>query len=284
MKKDKKKIKELVKALNFSASKNQFDDETLTICNIVGSTENRDTYGDVIIQSGWNLEDFKKNPVILYAHDRCNLPIGKATEVYVSENKLKFTVQFAPTKAGQEIYSLLKEGYLSAFSVGLYVEESKYDPDTDTFFIIKATLKELSVVPVPANQEALLERVKAAFEFSIKNTSTSNNKTVSGEPKTKIEKLAELGKKECDCSYCQNQTQYMTKAEVEALVNQKIKEFQSSQKVAQVEMDRQKVLESKTIEALKTLGHPAIKEANRATGKLLKEFNKLIKKESSNYE
>ena len=35
----------------------------------VASDESVDRYGDIIRASGWQLDNFRKNPVLLFAHD-----------------------------------------------------------------------------------------------------------------------------------------------------------------------------------------------------------------------
>ena len=42
-----------------------------------------DRMGDTIAADGWDLADFKRNPVALWAHDSSEPPIGKASNVKV---------------------------------------------------------------------------------------------------------------------------------------------------------------------------------------------------------
>ena len=48
----------------------------------VASTEAEDRYGDVIEQEGWNLADFRKNPIALWMHDHKS-PIGTVDSLEV---------------------------------------------------------------------------------------------------------------------------------------------------------------------------------------------------------
>jgi hypothetical protein len=43
--------------------------------DFVLSDETVDRYGDVIVASGWQLANFKKNPIALFGHDQ-STPIG----------------------------------------------------------------------------------------------------------------------------------------------------------------------------------------------------------------
>ena len=61
----------------------------------IGSDETIDRDGEVIKVNGWQLTNYKKNPVILWGH-RHDIPaIGQAKRVYKSDGKLMFKVQFA---------------------------------------------------------------------------------------------------------------------------------------------------------------------------------------------
>lgn len=121
------------------------------IVEVVASTEIIDRQGERILQSGWELENYLKNPVVLWAHKYSELPIGKALKVWVEDGKLKAKIQFANHKFANEIWELVKEKYLRAVSVGFRVLE---DEGKD---IKKAELYEISFVPVPANPEALVQ-------------------------------------------------------------------------------------------------------------------------------
>jgi hypothetical protein len=47
-----------------------------------GSTESRDRYGDRILVEGWQLDEFKQNPVFLGFHDYDAPAIGQAIDVF----------------------------------------------------------------------------------------------------------------------------------------------------------------------------------------------------------
>ena len=117
----------------------------------VASTQNADRDGEVIIQSGWQLDNFRKNPVILAGHDYWSFPIGKATDILIEGSRLLFKMVFATTEKGQEAAQLVKEGVLNAFSVG-FIPKNWSDADT----IAEAELLEISLVSVPANPEAVV--------------------------------------------------------------------------------------------------------------------------------
>lgn len=125
---------------------------------VLASTNAVDRQGDSIDQSGWDLTNFKLNPVMPWAHDYSALPVGKATSVQVTKLGLEAEFEFAPAEGNpmaQQVKVLYDQGYLNAVSVG-------FIPKTRQGNIIKsAELLEISFVPVPANQEALRLSMKS---------------------------------------------------------------------------------------------------------------------------
>jgi HK97 family phage prohead protease len=118
----------------------------------IASTASVDRQGDSIDQSGWELDNYLKNPVILFAHNYSELPIAKAVEVINAGSSLIIKIQFASEEANpkaQQIKRLVDEGILNTTSVGFIQKERNGN------IITRAELLEVSIVPVPANQDAL---------------------------------------------------------------------------------------------------------------------------------
>lgn len=140
------------------------------VLQFTGSTEDEDRRGDVITASGWRLKDYKKNPVFLWAHQYDTPPVGKAVNVWIDNDRLKFHIQFAERdeyEFADTIYKLYKGGYLRATSVGfmpIETEPLEIKDDEDggccshqATRYLKQDLLELSACPVPANPNALAE-------------------------------------------------------------------------------------------------------------------------------
>lgn len=123
------------------------DEDTGTF-RVVGTSEHLDRYQEVIKLDGWDLEHYRKNPVILFGHDHTKL-IGMATDIEVRDGMMIFTGKFAPTEEAQEKRRLYDLGFLKATSVGFIEKEREGN------LITKAELLELSFVSVPANPFAL---------------------------------------------------------------------------------------------------------------------------------
>lgn len=127
----------------------------------VMSSEKMDRTGDIIRQNGWELGEFKKNPVALFGHDH-SFPIGSWKNVRVEGLELMGDLELAAPGTSQridEIRALIDQRILKAVSVGFrvkdYVPLEKDDP-FGGWDIKRSELLETSVVSVPAHQDALL--------------------------------------------------------------------------------------------------------------------------------
>lgn len=124
------------------------------------STGEVDRDGDTLDPNGWELVAFKTNPVVLYNHSRSDLPIAKCVDVRVVGGKLKATVAWPPAGVypfADQVHALVDEGFLNAASVGF--RSTRSDPNQyggrDHH---GQELCEFSLVPIPSNPSALVER------------------------------------------------------------------------------------------------------------------------------
>ncbi|RKZ11062.1 hypothetical protein DRQ25_00965 [Candidatus Fermentibacteria bacterium] len=132
---------------------------------MVASTQDVDRQGDTVIQDGWDLKPFKKNPVILNSHN-----YNDATEVIARaenprvEGKGKksklimdwiFAVEENPK--AKVIFDLYAGKFLHASSVGFIPRKFAEDKEgnKDWWTIEEAELLEVSAVSVPANARSL---------------------------------------------------------------------------------------------------------------------------------
>lgn len=151
----------------FFKSKANSIDEAKYQATFVISDESVDRQGEIIKQDGWDLENFLKNPVILFGHDSYDLPIGKAVDIYTEGDKTYAVIEFAAEiyDKAKTIWEMVKAGILNTVSVGFINNE--YDNNELT----KNELLEVSIVPIPANpnaivlaaQDGLISRKDAAF-------------------------------------------------------------------------------------------------------------------------
>lgn len=128
---------------------------------ITTGTPDRDR--DVLSPGGWNLRNYRKNPVVLWGHDHRIPAIARST-VKRDGDTLTSTDTFP--EAGTHpmadlVFSLASGKFLNAKSVGFIPVEWTYDEDRQGFNFRSQELIEHSWVNVPANPEAL-QRAKAA--------------------------------------------------------------------------------------------------------------------------
>lgn len=121
-------------------------------------TEDVNRYGYRVLLSGARLDNFKKNPVMLYDHDDWrNKPIGRWENLRVQDGKLVATAVFADgDDHAQQVKNLCEQGALSATSIGMmpitYSSDSTVlAPGQTRETVIEWELLEVSIVPVPAN-------------------------------------------------------------------------------------------------------------------------------------
>jgi HK97 family phage prohead protease len=129
----------------------------------MASTSDFDRAGDSIAPDAWTrsggLNNFKKNPIILFNHDY-DRPIGRATGLEVTDNGLELEAKISKS-APNGVCDLVKDGVLGAFSVGFRVKDADYIEETDGLMIKGAELFEVSVVSVPCNQAATFSLAKS---------------------------------------------------------------------------------------------------------------------------
>lgn len=130
-------------------------DEENHIVEAVFSTDDKDRHGEIVDQSGWDLKEFEKNPVVLFSHDHWQPAIGKVIELGIVDGKLQGKIKFAVEEYdfAKTIFNLFKGGFMRGFSVGFEALEIE---EQDGQVILKENrLLEISVVNIPANAMAL---------------------------------------------------------------------------------------------------------------------------------
>lgn len=145
------------------------------IITIRGSDETVDRYGDIVRVQGWDLNNYRKNPVFLVFHDGHQFPAGRAVKVWKEASdpgapngkSLMFLIYFPEGNQWSEfVYNQFKDGLMNAVSVGFRAlkannpasDEERQSLGLGTYGVefLKQELLELSAVPIPANQNALV--------------------------------------------------------------------------------------------------------------------------------
>ena len=126
-----------------------------------------DAYGDVVAPGAYrdSLAKHKVKgtmPKMFWQHN-ADEPIGKYLDATEDDHgllmlgKLNMNVQ-----RGREAYALLKEGDIDGMSIGYRIKEYSVDTETGVWTLKKLDLVEVSIVSVGANENAVVQSVKAA--------------------------------------------------------------------------------------------------------------------------
>jgi HK97 family phage prohead protease len=126
-----------------------------------------DAYGDVIAAGAYseslaNHQAKGTMPKLFWQHN-ADEPIGKWTEAkedahgLLMRGKLNMDVQ-----RGREAHALLKAGDIDGLSIGYRIKEYSVDTETHVWTLQKLDLVEVSIVSVGANENAVVQSVKAA--------------------------------------------------------------------------------------------------------------------------
>lgn len=114
----------------------------------------QNSHGFAIDLDGIDLERFKKNPVMLWGHDRDKV-IGRWTNLRIENGSLLADADFdTDDTVGKEVARKVGKGYLKGCSVGIYIKEMM---GKDGIAIAaKSELLEASVVSVPSDSDAVM--------------------------------------------------------------------------------------------------------------------------------
>ena len=174
-------------------------EKALRAIDIVGTDERVDRHNTKILVDGWQLDDYRTNPVFLWSHNMdpavSTMPIGRIIGIYRETyaragdpakigKRLSFRVEF-PEKGKYDfadlVYNMYEGKFLRASSVGFRnIKSRRLDPtdeedkkiiEQDGFdvkhpygsaILEKNALMELSAVPVGSNPNALAKALRDA--------------------------------------------------------------------------------------------------------------------------
>lgn len=133
----------------------------------IASKEIVDRDGDIVKVAGIDIKNYKKDPVVLWAHDHRGLPVAKSIRTWKTrDGLLKIKPQFPEMEVyafADTVYKLVKGGYLNTVSIGFipnYEKIEHVDPKKNkgaSRIYNEVELLEVSIVPVPSNPEALIQ-------------------------------------------------------------------------------------------------------------------------------
>lgn len=126
-----------------------------------------DAYGDVIAPGAYT-DSLKAHrakgtmPKLFWQHNP-DEPIGKWVEATEDDHGLLMRGRLnMDVQRGREAYALLKAGDIDGLSIGYRIKEYSVDTETGVWTLEKLDLVEVSIVSVGANENAVVQSVKAA--------------------------------------------------------------------------------------------------------------------------
>jgi len=133
-------------------------DEDGNVYRFVISTQNPDRDKDVIHVDGWRFANYNKNPVVLFGHNYRALPVAAGSAPSVEGDRVLSNADFSASRVdafAETVRQYVKAKVLRASSVGFDPMKWMYNEERRGYDFVEHELLEWSIVPVPANAEAL---------------------------------------------------------------------------------------------------------------------------------
>ena len=144
-------------------------------CRAVINTNEIDRYGTIVEPRGCKADNFKKNPVLLWAHGHDErvgtIPIGNVPALRISENEIEADVCFDADEPGAGFGRKYASKKLRGFSIGFLPVTMAFEmiDGKEVMRFLEWELVELSAVGVPANPSCLARDMEAGeFTFDSK--------------------------------------------------------------------------------------------------------------------
>ena len=169
------------------------------------NTGAKDRDNEIVLPSGADLSDYRKNPVVLFGHDYSGLPIGKNMWIKSDEKGLIAKTQYANHDEADKVYQYRKDGFPLAESVGFIPLEYKTPTYKDGF----ATWDQKDIDDMGLEKEAL-EGVRAVYtkwtllEYSDVAVPSNPEAMELAKSKGLIKEQIKVHEKDCECDACVN--------------------------------------------------------------------------------
>jgi len=162
---------------------------------------------EAVLPSGYDIENFLKNPILLYQHFR-DEPIGKVINIDIKPEGLYIQAE-VHREMNQKAYYGVKNNILKTFSIGFRVKDAEM-LENGVVIYTELELLEVSIVSIPDQQDAifsvltekpcenggvclLASKALPVAEKAIKNSSISERPWGDVNKTALKQKLAEMG-------------------------------------------------------------------------------------------
>jgi len=179
--------------------------ENQPVLDFTASDETLDRYDEIISASGWQLANYRRNPVFQNAHQYGDVifTLGKALLTEIRDGRLFQRIEFATdvNPMARIAYGLYRGKFLNAVSVG-FIPVKWENGSAEKGFrrkYLEQELLEVSAVGIPANPNALALGLKsgAVQKSDIKDLSDLLTKTLcedSSSSSSEIQRLLPLAR------------------------------------------------------------------------------------------
>lgn len=157
---------------------------------LILSDESLNTNGYRVLTSGIDISAYKKNPIVLYNHNRRDGLVGKGINVVIENGKLVAEgIEFYEgNEYALDVKRKYEGGFLNAFSIGFQVLERSDDPSVllkgqRYATVTKCKLVEFSIVEMPSNSNAVRLYDENMQELSMSDLTVLSNSVDSALPK-----------------------------------------------------------------------------------------------------
>ena len=121
--------------------------------------------------------DLTTRPALFYRHGE---PIGVVTDLVETDQGLEITARISDTRQGCDAATLAADGAITALSIGFFEREyvDSQDENGTTRTQTSIDLREISLVPIPAYDQAQITSVRERKEPTPMTTTTANPETL----------------------------------------------------------------------------------------------------------
>ncbi len=259
------------------------------------SNESLNSYGTRVLTAGMNVDQYNRNPVLLYMHQRGQV-IGCVKDLRVEGDEVTGELVFdEATELSQRCKKQYEFGSLKMVSVGIDILELSEDPKLlvqgqTSPTIAKSKLFEVSLVDVGANDDAIVlqkdgKRIElgkdGGVELPLLHNINNNQKTKTmdqeklalqlGLPKDADEatitaKLAKLQADNAEVETLRQERDTLRAARIETLVNAAIAEKKIGEDKKQQFLDLGKKVGAEVLEQTFDAMSPQVKLSNLVSG------------------
>ena len=127
-------------------------DEATGRASFIFNTEDVGRDGHIVRNAGIRVDNYRTNPVILWAHDDQAPPVGRAVDIEIGKEQARVAVEFAPRELypfGDLVGRMVKARYLNCVSESWMPLKAKLRAGGEGYDFQEVDLLEISIITIP---------------------------------------------------------------------------------------------------------------------------------------